>query len=344
MSNQTKSFYLPDTMATWPWQRAINPYYEQAKAESNAWFHRFKAFSAQSQYAFDKGDFKHLRSACDLMNVFFVIDEYTDVEPEPVVRNMVDIVIDALKNPHKPRPKGEVILGEITRQYWASTIKIASSTSQRHFIESFTGYLESVVQQAADRDNDKQHSIESYLRNRHENIGTRPSYAVIEFNLHLPDEVIYHPIIVELSENITELILIDNDLASYNKEQATGDDSYNIVTVVMRELNLGLDEAIAWVANYHAEVQKRFLNGVQRVPSWGPEIDTHVQRYLNGLGNWARANACWHYESGRYFGSRSPEVLQTRRVQLLPKVQKHNVSLKRENVVVPLIEALESRA
>ena len=50
------------------------------------------------------------------MNVFFVIDEYTDVEPQPVVREMVDIVIDALHNPHKPRPKGEVILGELTRQ------------------------------------------------------------------------------------------------------------------------------------------------------------------------------------------------------------------------------------
>ena len=50
------------------------------------------------------------------MNLFFVVDEYTDVEPEPVVREMVNIVIDALNNPHKPRPEGENILGEIARQ------------------------------------------------------------------------------------------------------------------------------------------------------------------------------------------------------------------------------------
>lgn len=51
------------------------------------------------------------------MNVFFVIDEYTDVEGAEVVTEIVNIVIDALKNPHKPRPRDEIVLGEITRQY-----------------------------------------------------------------------------------------------------------------------------------------------------------------------------------------------------------------------------------
>jgi len=53
---------------------------------------------------------------CDLMNLFFVIDEYTDIETASGCREMVDIMIDALENPHKPRPEGEVFLGEITRQ------------------------------------------------------------------------------------------------------------------------------------------------------------------------------------------------------------------------------------
>ena len=50
------------------------------------------------------------------MNLFFVIDEYTDVEPAHVVREMVDVVIDALNNPDKPRPDGEILLGEVARQ------------------------------------------------------------------------------------------------------------------------------------------------------------------------------------------------------------------------------------
>jgi hypothetical protein len=57
LDNLPKVLYLPETMARWPWPRAINPYYEEVSAESNAWFHGFKAFTKQSQIAFDKCDF-----------------------------------------------------------------------------------------------------------------------------------------------------------------------------------------------------------------------------------------------------------------------------------------------
>lgn len=60
---------------------------------------------------------EHLRSGCDFMHVFFLVDECTDVEPASSVREMVDVVLDAMQNPQEPRPAGEVILGEIARQY-----------------------------------------------------------------------------------------------------------------------------------------------------------------------------------------------------------------------------------
>ena len=59
---------------------------------------------------------EELRIGCDLMHIFFLVDEYTDVEGAPVVREMVDVMTGALRNPHKPRPTGEVLLGEVVRQ------------------------------------------------------------------------------------------------------------------------------------------------------------------------------------------------------------------------------------
>ena len=50
------------------------------------------------------------------MMMLFLVDEYTDVENARQTAEIVDITIDASKNPHQPRPEGEVILGEITRQ------------------------------------------------------------------------------------------------------------------------------------------------------------------------------------------------------------------------------------
>ena len=51
------------------------------------------------------------------MFFLFLIDEYTDVESGPNVQKIVNIIIDALENPGKPRPKDENILGEVARQY-----------------------------------------------------------------------------------------------------------------------------------------------------------------------------------------------------------------------------------
>jgi len=50
------------------------------------------------------------------MHVFFVLDEYTDVEDAATAKGMVDIVKDAVRNPDCPRPEGEILLGELTRQ------------------------------------------------------------------------------------------------------------------------------------------------------------------------------------------------------------------------------------
>ena len=53
----------------------------------------------------------------DFLNVFFLVEEYTDVENAEGVRRIVEVCTDALRNPGKPRPDGEVILGELMRQY-----------------------------------------------------------------------------------------------------------------------------------------------------------------------------------------------------------------------------------
>ncbi|EED79566.1 predicted protein [Postia placenta Mad-698-R] len=315
MPAQPKMIYLPETMANWPWPRYINPHYEEVKAESDAWFKGFKPFTKQSQIAFDKGDLgrlaslaypwgskEHLRTGCALMNVFFVIDEYTDVESASIVRDMVDMVTDAINNTHKARPEGECRLGEITRQFWERAIKTATPSSQKHFIEAFTDWLNSVVGQATDRDNNHIRTIDSYLKIRRENAGARPAYFPAELGLNLPDDAFYHPVVTEL-------------------KQATGDGKYNILTVVMHQFNIDLEAAMAWVASYHKGVENKFLDGMRKLPSFGPAVDRELQEYVLALAIFPRANDCWSFESGRYFGTKGLQVQKTRYVPLLPKGQ-----------------------
>ncbi|KAJ7240251.1 isoprenoid synthase domain-containing protein [Mycena rebaudengoi] len=342
--------YLPETMKTWPWPRIINPHYEEVSAESSAWFHSFNAFSKRSQYAFDKGDFgrlaalayakaskEHLRTGCNLMNIFFLVEEYTDVESPVVVQDMVDIVMDALNNPHKPRPEGEIVLGEATRQFWELAIRTASPNSARHFVESFKDYLDSLVVQAEGRAFDTFLTVNSYLQIRRQNIGARPSYVPGELHLDFPDEVFYHPVVKELESYITDLIILDNDIASYNKEQAAGDDRYNILTIVMHQFNIDLQAAMVVVCDLHHEIEAKFLAALKTVPSFGPEIDEQLQEYIQHLAGWPRSNDCWNFEGGRYFGNKGLEIQKTRCVPLMPKIHIDR-SLRRENVVLPLAE------
>jgi len=111
----------------------------------------------------------------------------------------------------------------------------------------------------------------------------------------------------------------------------------------MHQFNLDLDGAMDWVVEYHQEVETRFLDGLKRVPSWGPEIDKNMEEYIYGLANWPRCNDCWNFESGRYFGKHGLEFQKTRWVPLLPKVvDDPNAKARRENVVVPLFFASEA--
>lgn len=244
-------------------------------------------------------------------------------------------------------------------RFWELAIQTASPTSQKHFIEAFTDYLNSVVSQANDRDNNTLCTVDTYLRMRRENIGARPSYVPGELHLNIPDEAFYHPIIKELEYHIAELIILDNasrsslfsdmqkdsrrlfssvqDITSFNKEQATGDDRHNILTIVMNQFAMDIDDAMIWVSDYHKEVEARFLDGLKRVPSFGPSIDKELDEYILHLANWPRCNDCWNFESGRYFGNKGREIQKSRLVPLLPKV-KTDRSLKREKVVVPLVE------
>jgi hypothetical protein len=50
------------------------------------------------------------------MNLFFVIDEHTDVADVETAREQADIIMDAIRNPHTTRPEDEWIGGKVARQ------------------------------------------------------------------------------------------------------------------------------------------------------------------------------------------------------------------------------------
>ncbi|KAH0584468.1 hypothetical protein H2248_010004 [Termitomyces sp. 'cryptogamus'] len=253
------------------------------------------------------------------MSLFSVFDHYTDVATPHEVQQMADMVMDAIRNPDKARPANECVVGEVARQFWKLSMRYASEGASRRFIESIDEYTASVVQEAEDRAQSYIRSIDEYFHVRRKTVGVKPSLALFQFGLNLPDDVLEDPIIERLTNACIDMIILDNDLYSYNVEQARGDAGHNIITIVMHQKKIGLSEAVNWIGDHHSKLGQQFLNDLKHVPHFDKMIELDVKHYLDGLGNWVRANECWSFESHRYFGMSGREVQQSRKVVLLPR-------------------------
>ncbi|KDR78286.1 hypothetical protein GALMADRAFT_266794 [Galerina marginata CBS 339.88] len=336
MSEQ--QYRLPDLLCDWPWTRYSSPHYPKAKKESSDWVNSFHPFSARGQKGFEACDLNLLasltysrrneefvRAGCDLMNFYFVYDEYTDVSDPVSAANLANIVIDAMKNPDAFPSNGSHLLGEMTRQFWrrASTLAKPGSPCFEHFIATSETYLHAVTQEAEDRASERIRSVDDYLDLRRDTCGARPTLAFIEFGLELPAEVTSHPVIVSLTEAAVDLIILVNDMHSYTREISCGLANHNIITAIMHEYNLDLQSAFDCLDAYANEVVTRFLSDLDRVPCWGDDVDERVWMYVDGLGQWVRGNDDWSCEGKRYYGDDGLRIMETRLVSLkLPKVRR----------------------
>lgn len=103
-------------------------------------------------------------------------------------------------------------------RFWANAIRTATPSAQRRFLKNFELYIDGVVQQAQDRDHCRIRDISSYFALRRNTIGAIPSLDILTVEMDLPELVFEDPSIAKLKELCVDMILIGNDLYSYNVE------------------------------------------------------------------------------------------------------------------------------
>lgn len=84
-----------------------------------------------------------------------------------------------------------------------------------------------------------------------------------------------------------------------NCRQSRGDDGHNLVTVVMQQYGLGLQDSFDWIGELHQDLEACFLSEFRKLPYFPEESDSvnrEVREYANALGNWVRANDQWSFE------------------------------------------------
>jgi hypothetical protein len=339
MTELPQFYYLPDLVTQWPWPRVLNQHHAEVKPEADEWLRSFEALDAKSQRSFDRCNFALLgsllyplvdkdclRVSCDLTSLFFIYDEYTDKLDGDGARTCADMVMDALRNPHKERPQGESKLGEITRQFWLRAIKVAREAAQRRFLKTFAAYVNGVTDEASDRNGRHIRGIRDYLELRRQTAGTYAVFFPVELGLDIPDEIMTHPSMESLLVLTADSIVLTNDLYSYNNEQAAGHGGHNLLTVVMNEKGVDLDGALDWLSEYNGVVLSRFQEQYRMLPSWGPDVDPIVTAFVERLAHLIRGHDCWSFESERYFGRKGSEMQKHRLVTLIPRSRNPDVT------------------
>jgi Delta6-protoilludene synthase len=158
------------------------------------------------------------RIGSDVTIFFFLFDECSDRADVKGARVLADIVMDAFRNPTKPRPTGEWIGGEIARQLWENAVRTATLTSQKRFIEMCDLFTTAVVQQAKDRDDHNIRQVDEYFEVRRDTIGLKHSFVINEIPLNIPNDVMENDVIKAIHTASLDMIIIDNDILSWNVE------------------------------------------------------------------------------------------------------------------------------
>ena len=171
---------------------------------------------------------------------------------------------------------------------------------RERFIQACQTYFRGTIREAQVRGERLCLDVSSYIELRRLSVGTAMVFTQVEAieGFILPDEVLSHPSLVQLTRTATDVIAWANDL--FSLERDVEDDFHpNLVFSLQRERQLTRDEALRAAVAMHDTAMRRFLIQERALPSFGAH-DAAVSQLVLGMRRWIRANLDWSSRTGRY--------------------------------------------
>ncbi|ERF68386.1 hypothetical protein EPUS_06802 [Endocarpon pusillum Z07020] len=136
-------------------------------------------------------------------------------------------------------------------------------------------------------------SIAEQLATRRRSSGVTPLFALLEYahSLDIPDEIFEHPSIKEIERIGTDLVVFQNDIISYCKEEAEGV-NHNLVAI-FRINGMPAQQAFEAVNALLRKCYRDWYLALADLPQWGEKIDAQVQKYIQGVQDVVLANLNW---------------------------------------------------
>ncbi|KAF9058937.1 terpene synthase metal binding domain protein [Rhodocollybia butyracea] len=315
----------------------LNPHYEVVRNDSEAWICNECSFDKRSERILKKTGFSYfcsiaapdalpeeLRTVCDWGNWVFPFDDEFDnggLKDDPErAQELVDRLLAGMVDNEEPSTYEENSLVRVHNSIW-DRIRRASPPGVRHrFAKAMTDYCNGSIEQVRACSSGQASSMEAMLAMRRKSVGASPLFALVEYahKLNLPDFVFETWSIKEVERIGNDLVLLQNDILSYCKEEKEGV-AHNLVATC-RHSGMSAQMAFNYVGNMLVSRYRDWYLALAELPSWGEQIDYEVQEYIRGVTNVVRANLNWSFHSRRYFGKASEAIRETRRVTVQSQI------------------------
>ncbi|KAG4431767.1 hypothetical protein IFR05_012743 [Cadophora sp. M221] len=295
----------------------VNPFYEEVKLEAEEWISK-KLGSAKMKKVISKTDFawfcavavpdagkEELRTMCDWGNWVFPFDDIFDNgklkdNPQEAREVMDDLLLVMRGGVRASEPSAFI---EIHDSVWDRIVKISSTAVQNRFLTAMTEYCNGALEHVGHHSEAKLPILSEYLQARRRAVGVTPVIALMEYALRLEmlDSVCETEAFEKLKIVVIDIILIQNDIISYKKEEAEGV-PHNLITV-LRNGGMNTQEAF----NRAGEMLEERSRDWELIKTEFPR-DVDARNYIEGTRNIMLASLHWHFRSERYFGEMKDDV------------------------------------
>jgi hypothetical protein len=222
---------------------------------------------------------------------------------------------EQLSNPSRPRPgRPDVPLVRALDELRGRMEKPVSRAWMDRFNMRVSEYFEALVWEARNRELGEWPDVATYIQMRPYTGAVYTALDLIELTegQTLPLVVRKHPDVRRLMVMTSNAVCWCNDLFSLRKERAHGD-MHNLALVIQHEEGITLQAAVDRVAALIERDVKGFIALEDALPSFGPENDDGVRRFVAGMRALMRGNRDWSAGSRRY-----QEVEATEEAPALP--------------------------
>lgn len=273
--------------------------------ESSSSIEKVHSYSLLAARCYPSAPFARLAAICDYISWLFLFDDICEglsldgASPGEVSAFLTGIfgVLWGAPGPGPASARFVEALGDI----WERIGPLCSETWRNRLIRHVENYIDGCTWEAQNRTLRRVPSRAVFQQMR---LFTSTMYEFWDFieyagGFCLPDEVVEHPIVAELSRTANAVASYANDIYSLRKE-AENRDFHNLVVVIEHEEHIGRPAAYARAAAIHDVQARHYLALEPLVPSFGPEVDRTLGRYMEGMRIWMRANYDWSCVTIRY--------------------------------------------